>query len=76
MGRNPVLLGRLYIYHYCLGVARVRCTFVLYFRRDSYRLKSGNPVHIVFCSQASLPCGVMLASPMFSELVRLKALFQ
>ncbi len=55
MGRNPVLLARLYIFDLLPPWDwLVRCAFVLHFQRDSYRFKSPNPVRIVFRSQASL----------------------
>ncbi|MEG5019310.1 MULTISPECIES: hypothetical protein [unclassified Microcoleus] len=56
MGRNPVLLGRLYIFDLLPPWDWLaRCAFVLHFQRDNYRLKLPSPVRIVFCSfRASL----------------------
>ncbi|MEG4504368.1 hypothetical protein QUA81_09675 [Microcoleus sp. F6_B4] len=51
MGRNPVLLGRLYIFDLLPPWDWLaRCAFVLHFQRDNYRLKLPSPVRIVFCS--------------------------
>jgi len=77
MGKNPVLLARLYIFDLLPPWDWLtRCTFVLHFQRDNYRFKSSNPVRIVFCSIEPPISEVMLASTMFQELVRPATLFQ
>ena len=79
MGLKPVLLGRLCIFEFTkqLFEQSIRGTFVLHFRAMTIAA-SNLPTRdrIVFCSQASLPCGLMLACrSRFSELFRLAALF-